>query len=140
MPAEIVIRALRKSDDRSSFTCGERVLDRYFREFAGQQLTRGSAGIQVAVIDDEIVGFATTIATEIRTEGFPAKSATGLPRQVPVLRLARLAVAIAWQGHGVGDHLMRKTLEQALELKDVHGCLAVVVDAKPAAVGYYRRA
>ena len=56
---------------------------------------------------------------------------------MPVLRLARLAVALAHQGHGIGRLLLRDVLQEALALRDRHACLGVVVDAKPEAVGYY---
>ncbi|MEK7679717.1 MAG: GNAT family N-acetyltransferase, partial [Deltaproteobacteria bacterium] len=126
-------------DDRSKFTCGHEDLDRYFKDLAGQQLKRGSAGIQVAVIGEEIVGVTTTVATEIQTDTLPASAAKSLPKRVPVLRLARLAVSTNHQGEQVGKRLMKRTLEQALALRKTHGCLGVVVDSKLEAETYYQR-
>jgi hypothetical protein len=34
--AEIEIRLLQRTDDRSKFTCGEPALDRFFQHYAGQ--------------------------------------------------------------------------------------------------------
>ncbi|MEX2322742.1 MAG: GNAT family N-acetyltransferase [Acidimicrobiia bacterium] len=136
--ASIEMRSLQPSDDRSGFTCGQPDLDDYFKTKAGQALKRGIAGIRVALLDGKIVGYATTVATEIHHDG-DLPLGKRLPDWVPALRLARLAVATTEQGKGVGDLLMKDTLDAALALRRKHGCAGVLVDAKPEAVGYYGR-
>lgn len=62
----------------------------------------------------------------------------GLPAYpLPILRLARLAVDERFQGHGIGSLLLRAVLRLALDLRDRLGCIGVVVDAKPDALGFY---
>jgi len=56
---------------------------------------------------------------------------------LPVLRLARLAVDQRAKGQGVGGLLLRAVF--ALAHKMAAGCIGVVVDAKPEAVGFYRK-
>jgi predicted N-acetyltransferase YhbS len=41
------------------------------------------------------------------------------------------------QHRGIGSLLLATVLRQALELRDQHGCVGVVIDAKTEAVGYY---
>lgn len=58
---------------------------------------------------------------------------------LPVLRLARLAVAADHQGCGIGSRLLRFVLELAREMASRLGCVGVVVDAQRQAVGFYVR-
>ena len=96
-------------------------------------------GVQVAVAGDEVIGFASSIADQIDAADLPVPPRRGLPRGVPVLRLTRLGVAVEVHQRGIGKRLMRKTFEQALALREEHGCSGVVVDAKPEAVTYYEQ-
>jgi len=58
---------------------------------------------------------------------------------LPVLRLARLAVDRSAQGKGVGGALLRAVFVLAREMAGRVGCVGVVVDAKPEAIGFYER-
>lgn len=57
---------------------------------------------------------------------------------LPVLRLARLGVDTRAQGLGIGRALLRHLLALAVEQRDRLGCVGVVTDAKPEAVGFYQ--
>ena len=136
----IEIRALRPDDKRDDFHCGDVELDRFFQKFAGQNQFRLHIGTTyVAVIDSKIVGFATVSATSIMIKDLPKSSRKQLPKYpLPALRLARLAVAENVQGQGIGKQLLKAVFGIAHEMADRTGCVAVVVDAKPAAVEFYK--
>jgi len=92
----------------------------------------------VAVLGREIIGYSVSAPGQVEATELPAQVARRLPKYpLPVLRLARLAVALAHQGHGIGRLLLRNVLREAVALRDRHGCVGVVVDAKSEAVGYY---
>lgn len=133
----VEIRELEKGDDRSEFDCGEETLDHFFRHFAGQNQFRHHIGVTyVAVSEARIVGFATVSPASMDAERLP--SAKKLPFfPVPVLRIARLAVAAQHQGRGIGRALLRFCFELAEKLRDEYGCVGVIVDAKPQAVCFY---
>ena len=135
----IEIRPLRPEDDRESFASGDRDLDRFFREFAGQNQFRLHIGATyVAVADQEILGFVTVAATSITIENLPVRTRKRLPRYpLPALRMARLAVAQASQGQGIGRRLLRFAFGLAHEMAERIGCVGVVVDAKASAVKFY---
>lgn len=42
-----------------------------------------------------------------------------------------------FQGHGIGQLLLRAMLELALEMRNRAGCIGVEIDAKPEAVAFY---
>ncbi len=135
------IRPLRETDDRSAFVSGELELDRFFVLYAGQNQFRHHIGTTwVAVEPDVILGFATIAPGQIEADALPESSRKRLPGYpLPVLRLARLAVASSARDRGVGGALLLRVFELALEMADRLGCVGVVVDAKPGAVGYYDR-
>ena len=49
---------------------------------------------------------------------------------LPVVRLARLAVDIRFQGRGLGQFLMVDAMSRAIRVAESTGCIGHVVDAK----------
>lgn len=136
---EVCIRRLESQDDRSGFRSGNIDLDRFFQRYAGQNQFRHHIGTTyVAIQGDCITGFVTVSSGEIMAEELPKPLRGRLPAYpLPILRVARLAVDVRFQGHGIGRLLLRAMLELALEMRDRVGCTGVVVDAKPDAVDFY---
>lgn len=137
----IDVRVLTPDVDRTQFHSGDPDLDRFFLRYAGQNQFRHHVGVSyVAWEDGALLGFVTVAAAQIEPAVLPGRRAAGLPRhQYPALRLARLAVAESARGRGVGQHLVRFVLQLAVVMADQIGCIGVLVDAKPGAVGFYRK-
>lgn len=135
------IRRLEPSDDRHRFNSGNPDLDRFFQRFAGQNQFRHHLGVTyVAVAEDQILGFVTVAPSEIEIDGLSGERRRQLPRYpLPVLRVARLAVAEPAQGCGIGKALLRFALDLARRTAEKIGCAGVVVDAKPEAQAFYLR-
>lgn len=140
MAGDAEIRPLQRDDDRTDFSCGQPDLDRFFEHYAGQnQFKLHLAVTYVAVVDDRIVGFATVAASSLERDAIPsARLRRRLPSYpLPVLRLARLGVDGRARGLGIGRALVRHVLALAVAQRDLLGCVGVVTDAKPEAVGFY---
>jgi len=136
----VEIRPLARDDDRSSFSCGQADLDRFFEHYAGQnQFKLHLAVTYVALVDARIVGFATIAPSSLERASVPsARLRKRLPSYpLPALRLARLGVDVRAQGLGIGSALVRRVLGLALEQRDHLGCVGVVTDAKSDAVSFY---
>jgi GNAT superfamily N-acetyltransferase len=135
------IRALRAADDRLAFRSGDEALDRFFRQYAGQNQFRSYIGVTyVAVEAGRILGFATVAPRHIDIEELPERVRKKLPRYpIPALGLARMAVDSSAQAVGLGSQLLRFVLELASKMADEVGCAAVVVDAKPGAIEFYAK-
>jgi len=135
------IRLLLPGDDRSAFRSGDDALDRFFRQYAGQNQFRHRVGVTyVALVEERIVGFATVAPAVLEARGIPAALARRLPAYpLPVLRLARLATEATMRSRGVGLALLRYVLQLAVSQSEAVGCVGVIVDAKPDAIAFYRR-
>ena len=135
------IRGLRESDDRSQFRSGDPDLDRFFHKFAGQNQFKHYVGVTyVAVEDRRILGFATVTPAHVEIDGLPAAARKRLPRYpLPVLRLARLAVAQSAQGLGLGAQLLRFVFQLTLRMAEDYGYVGVVVDAKRGTIDFYEK-
>ena len=127
-----LIEPLAPSHDRTEFTCGVDALDRYFRQQAGQDMRRRATACFVAreIATDRIAGFYTLAAGGILVGEIPAQLAKHLPRYptVPIARLGRLAVALAFHGLKLGGALLWDAVERSSR-SDV-AVYALVVDAK----------
>lgn len=140
MAKAVEIRPLARDDDRSSLSCGQADIDRFFEHYAGQnQFKLHLAVTYVAVVEGRIAGFATIAASSLERHTIPhARQRRRLPGYpLPVLRLARVGVDTRAQGLGIGKALLRHVLELAIEQRDRLGCVGVVTDAKLEAVSFY---
>lgn len=137
----MLIHPLRPENDRDGFSCGVPELDRFLGRYA--LLNQSTHRIGVTYVAEEsgvVLGYMTLAATSLRAARIDPASRDRLPRYpLPALRLARLAVDRRVRGEGVGSALLSAALEIALDMSERVGCVGVVVDAKPAAVGYYTR-
>src|SRR6266542_5519287 len=135
------VRPLAASDDRASFTCGDPDLDRFFQRYAGQNQFKHHLGVTyIAVESAEIRGFATVTAGHIEIDALPPAMRKRLPAYpLPILRLARIAVAREQQRRGIGRQLLLAMSAIAARIAETTGCVGVVVDAKPTAIGWYEQ-
>lgn len=125
------IERLAGHHQRDGFDCGEPALNDFLQRQAGQLQRRGFSKTYVALGADgkQVTGYVSLSAGQVQTQRLSPD--LKLPRYpAPVLRIGRLAVALAAQGQGIGQHLLAFALQIALEFSDQVGLYAVVVDAK----------
>jgi GNAT superfamily N-acetyltransferase len=137
----MLIRSLERSDVREGFRCGEPSLDVFLERYAWQNQTRYHLGVTYVAVDDDtrrVLGYFTLAAASIAPDEGAPSAASGY-REIPVIRIGRLAVDERVQGVGLGAELVRAVLAIALAESDRIGCAGVVVDALPDAVGFYER-
>jgi ribosomal protein S18 acetylase RimI-like enzyme len=128
----IRIEPLGKRHDRTTFTSGESVLDRWFRTQAGQKERRSVTRVFVASDDEGIVGFSTLSMFAIGLDSVPERVARKLPRypDVPAALIGRLARAIRARGKGVGELLVADAIDRIVAATRSIAAFAIVVDAK----------
>lgn len=134
---------LGRHHNRAAFSSGDETLDLYFRERAGQDVRNSVAAVHI-MVDAEagrVAGFYTLSAAGVRPDDLPATVVRTLPRysSLPATPLGRLALDSRYQGQGLGEVLLAHALRLAFTLSKQVAAMSVVVDAKDAARGFYRR-
>jgi len=139
--AAIRIEPLGPGHDRSAFSCGVPVLDRYLREQAGQDARRRVAAPFVASTDGmKVLGFYTLSATSIQLAEIPVALAKKLPRypRLPATLLGRLATDLSARGVGLGRLLLVDAIARAV--RSEIASFALMLDAKDeTAASFYER-
>ena len=84
--------------------------------------------------------YAIATAMERRTALPSARLRHGMPEEIPLLLIGRLALDHAWQGLGLGTDLLADALRRCLAASDIAGARGVIVHAiDDEAAGFYRR-
>lgn len=144
--------------DRNRFESGVAALDLWLQQTALQHQARGISRTFVAVPLDQtavadfatagygdlsptgVLGFYALASAFVLVQDLPTAVGKRLPRQVPVTRLARLAVRRQMQGQGLGRLLLADALTRARDAARSVGSAGIFVDAKDeTAARFYRR-
>jgi ribosomal protein S18 acetylase RimI-like enzyme len=139
------IEPLSPAHDRETFDCGSEPLNNFLKQIARQHAERGISRTFVMVDEDApepkpILGFFSLTVCEVKRDSFPAEMAKRLPREIPALRLGRLAVAKTEHRRGFGKLLLWEALRRFMEIFDRAGGVGLFVDAKnDEAKLYYER-
>lgn len=124
---------LASKHDRTEFSCGIEVLDRYLRTQAVQDVEKRVAAAFVLTPDGKTVaGFYTLSAHTISLGDLPSSVTKKLPRypDVPGTLLGRLAVSQRFQGRGIGELLLLDAFKRVLGASREIASAVIVVDAK----------
>jgi len=126
------IVGLAAGHDRAGFSCGVEALDRYFREQVGQDIKRRATACYVALdpAAGKVAGYYTLAAAGVPLADLPESLVKRLPRYplVPVARLGRLAIDLAYRGQKLGGALVWDAVMRSL--RSEVAVAALVVDAK----------
>lgn len=119
----------------AGFSSGVVALDEYLSKHALANSQAGTARTFVAAIDSHIVvGYYSLAAAQVIFTDAPARLQKGAPRHpIPVVLLARLAVARNEQGRGLGSALLKDAIGRTLAAAEGIGVRALLVHAKDAA-------
>jgi ribosomal protein S18 acetylase RimI-like enzyme len=147
MTARSTLRApepLADKHDLSRFSNGiHPSLDEWPRERARSSEALSARTYVVCTADEpeRVVGyFSISAAVEQRNALPSAKLRRGMPEQVPLLLIGRLAIDAAWRGRSVGSALLADALRRCLAASRIAGVRGVVAHAiDDEAVGFYER-
>jgi GNAT superfamily N-acetyltransferase len=139
--AALRIEKLQRHHGVDSFDCGREALNRFLIRFALQNQQAGASQTYIALADEEVTGYYTLVVGQVECSAAPERLAKGLARHpVPIMLLARLAIATSWQGKGLGSGLLRDAMLRTLQAADIAGIRAFGVHAKDdAARSFYER-
>jgi predicted N-acetyltransferase YhbS len=136
------IEKLQRGHGLDTFDCGREALNRFLVRYAFQNQQAGASQTYIALADGEVVvGYYTLVVGQVEYSDAPARLTKGLARHpVPIMLLARLAVAKSWQGKGLGSGLLKDAMLRTLRAADIAGIRAFGVHAKDdTARSFYER-
>lgn len=136
----MLVLPLNNQHDKKAFDCGDADLNRWLAQVARQHKEKGVSSTFVVVADEsstEIMGFYAINLAEIVNADLPAQLGKRLPERVPVFRLGRLATAKGHQGKRIGEFMLFDAIDRVTRIATEIGGVGLVVNAKPAAVGFY---
>lgn len=144
LPQLLAPEPLAANHDVSRFSNGVHLsLDQWLRERA--QSSEGLSARTYVVCGREeparVVGyFSISAALEQRNALTSARLRRGMPEQVSLLLIGRLAVDAQWQGRGLGSALLTDALRRCLAASEIAGVRGVIAHAiDDAAVEFYVR-
>jgi GNAT superfamily N-acetyltransferase len=122
------------------FDCGDTALNHPLANRARRNQTEGASRTWVVTVDERVVAYyASSTAVVLRGQA-TTRAARNQPDPLPALLLGRLAVDQTWQGHGLGQALLKHFILKALEVAQITGVRVLLVHAKtPDAAAFYRR-
>lgn len=134
------IEKLASHHEVAKFDCGNEALNDFLRRFALANQHANASQTYLARDGDHVIGFHTLVVGEVQHGAAPERMSKGLSRHpVPVMILARLAIAMDWQGQGLGKWLLKDAIIRTLHAAEIAGIRAFIVHAKDdAARDYYR--
>jgi len=128
---------------RKGFDCGNPELNNYLLRYAGQDVRANYASLFVAIAqggDNRIWGYYTLSNTGIELRIVPETFRKSLPKykDVPAIRLGRLAVDAGMQGQRLGIRLLANAVIRSVS--NASAWAVMVVDAKDdVACVFYRK-
>ena len=111
------------------FNSGEPSLDQWLKQRALRTEARGASRTYVVCAEDQVVGYYCLATASIAAEIAPGALRRNMPDPIPAMVLGRLAVAVAWQGRGVGKALLRDAILRSVQVSELVGVKALLVQA-----------
>ncbi|HCC56968.1 MAG TPA: GNAT family N-acetyltransferase [Solibacterales bacterium] len=124
------IEKLQRSHAVDEFDCGREVLNRFLQRYAFPNQQAGASQTYVALTGETVVGYYTLVVGQVEYAAAHPRLIKGLARHpVPIMLLARLAIAAPWQGQGLGSGLLKDAMQRTLQAAGIAGIRAFAVHA-----------
>lgn len=112
-----------------AFESGIATLDEWLRRRALQNQSTGASRTFVACDGSRVVAYYALAAGAVAPQAAPGRFRRNMPDPIPVVVLARLAVARSHQGQGLGRAMFRDAGKRALRAASAIGIRGMLVHA-----------
>jgi GNAT superfamily N-acetyltransferase len=131
---------LKASHIVESFHCGHPQLDDWLKKRAPAAMDAGTARTLVICRENlRVVGYFSLAAGSVEHKAAPGSLKRNAPDPIPVIILARLAVATEEQSKGLGSALLAEALKRTVKASSIIGARALIVHAlDDKAANFYR--
>ncbi len=112
-----------------NFDCGASALNDWLTKQALKNAVSGASKTYVVCNSQEVIGYYALATGSISRQQAPGNIRRRMPEPIPVIVLGRLAVALNWQGSGVGPGLLKDAVARSLSVAQQVGVRALLVHA-----------
>lgn len=127
---DLISELLDETHILTQFACGKEPLDRWLRTSAARGNIQDTGRTWVVHAGDGyVLGYYTLTAHALHRDNLSQKEARSLPREIPVILLAKLAIDARLKGQGYGRDLLVGVLEKCVDAGAIAASRYVVVDA-----------
>lgn len=113
----------------SEFNSGNRILDDWLRRKALYNERNNASRTFVTCSDEHVIGYYSLAVGSVDRPSAISRVRRNMPDPIPVMVLARLAVDLSWQGHGIGSDLLRDAILRTINVSEMAGIKAIIVHA-----------
>lgn len=122
---------LTKEHNFVDFDCGKEPLNIFITRHALANQANNSARTFVVLDETSVVGFYSLAVSAVLFDEAPSRMTKGLARHpIPVILMARFAVALSYQRQGIGKAMFKDAIKRALAVSKDAAARAFVVHAK----------
>ena len=134
-------QALDDSHRLDSFDCGKPALNDWLARHAMQAQASGSAKTYVIADGDRIGGYFSLTVGQVDSFDAPERVRKGMGSYpIPVVVLARLAVALQDQGRGIGTGMLQEAIRRTVAIAEHAGVRALLTHPiDEVATNFYQR-
>lgn len=135
-------------DQVATFNCGDDDLNDFLRSDASKYQQENLSQTNLAVLDEELVGYITLLTDSIVLKTNEKRKLLGLLRSdhasivaFPALKIGRLGVQKELRENGIGSALLEYAVGVARRLNTALGvgCRFITLDAYPSAMEFYTK-
>lgn len=132
----LIFQPLTEKHGRTSFDCGVPDLNQFLQKTARQHREKGLSNTYVLLDETDplaILGYFTLSFLEVDSDTLPVSQTRKLPKssRLPAAKLARLAVALNYQGKGYGALMLTEAIRRVVLTSQEAGAVTgFFVDAK----------
>ncbi|CAN5917460.1 GNAT family N-acetyltransferase [soil metagenome] len=131
---------LSRDHEVAGFSCGEASLDDWLRRRARANQVSGATRTFVVQDRNAVVSYYALASSAVAVASAVGRFKRNMPDPIPVVVLARLAVAESHHRRGIGRALFQDAGRRVLHAADSVGIRSLIVHAlSDAAVAFYRR-
>jgi hypothetical protein len=122
---------LDSSHDVSGFDCGQPSLNEWLRSHALTSEGRTARTYVACENDTTVIGYYCIAAGSVERNALPGKlkRVQGLPNQIPIAILGRLARDVRYRGTGLGVDLLRDAMSRIIAASEIIGTRCILVHA-----------
>jgi GNAT superfamily N-acetyltransferase len=120
---------LTAEDSLGDFDSGVASLDDWLKRRALQNQASGASRTFVVCDAGKVVAYYALAASAVAPDAAPGRFRRNMPDPIPVVVLARLAIARDRQGHGLGRALFQDAAHRVIHAADIIGIRGLLVHA-----------